>query len=54
MTLTVTLTVTETLTCSTVFDPSTVFERLYKSVCYEASRSALAAQSDSGFVLPRW
>jgi hypothetical protein len=40
------------LTRCSVFDPGSVFERLYKGVCYEASRSALSTEHDPSFVLP--
>ncbi|KAI1541065.1 Patatin [Pyrenophora tritici-repentis] len=35
-----------------MFDPGSVFERLYKGVCHEASRSALSTEQDPSFVLP--
>jgi hypothetical protein len=40
------------LTRFSVFSPASVFETLYKGICYEASTSALSAEHDPSFMLP--
>jgi hypothetical protein len=35
-----------------VFNPASVFERLYKGICYEASRFALPTEHDASIMLP--
>jgi hypothetical protein len=40
------------LTHFPVFSPGSVFERLYKGVCYEASKSAMSNEHNPSFMLP--
>lgn len=40
------------LTRCSVFDPASVFKRLYKDVCHEAIRAALSTEHELSFVLP--